>query len=148
MQDVVNDFSVPAHLLTREHFRRARRSLAEGGVFCATVIDLAEPATYLRAVVATLRAEFGQVEVLAARPWWREGGRAKFVVYAADRPLDVDRLRALTPGPPRTLVAPPDYLERLTRDPPPVVLTDDYAPVDRLLAPLAEQAVGDARGRQ
>ena len=132
--DAVNDLSVPAHLMTRESHRAAKRALAPGGVYLVSVIDLLGDGRLWPAAVHTLRAEFACVEVLQSFPAADPDGRNVYVLYAADRPLDPARLRAAQPAgvtlvtrrAPEALVA-----ARLAAEP--VVLTDQFAPVDDLM---------------
>ena len=137
--DAVNDFSVPAHLMTRESHRAAKRTLKPGGVYLVSVIDLLEAGRLWRAGVHTLREEFAYVEVLQSFPNSEPAKRNVYVLYAADVPLDLDRLRAANgvgPGAESATRRAPVAIvgRRLAADR--VVLTDQYAPVDDLMRPV------------
>jgi spermidine synthase len=136
--DAVNDLSVPYHLLTREFNEAVRKTLTPDGVYLVTVIDHLEDGKLWRATFHTLRQTFPHVELLATQPDYDSHGRQVYVFYAADRPLDLDALHATLK---RQGVAeeyshrlPPGELERLLSKYPAVVLTDQYAPVDNLMA--------------
>lgn len=171
VQDAVNDLSVPAHLLTKEYNDEVKAALAPGGVYLLTIIDEVEHGKLWRASMATLRKTFPHVALLTPNEYmvgepppgkdekwmekWRDWqqtwpeARQVYVIYAADRPLDVAALRAATnravgyvPGGENdrpeplffTQLVPDAKLEPyLTRDPG-VILTDQFAPVDNLMA--------------
>jgi spermidine synthase len=151
-QDAVNDFSVPYHLLTKEFNEAVKQTLAPGGVYLATVIDTPEHGKLWRAALHTLRQTFRHVELLIASAEWRPGDAAVLVLYAADHPLDLDAVRAATRKPRSDAHAavasnaaavplawfthrpPPGELERLLAAHPPLILTDQFAPVDNLMA--------------
>ncbi len=162
MTDAVNDFSVPSHLLTVEYNDAVKRTLAPGGAYLLTVIDSIGEGKLWKAAVHTLRKSFPHVELLASTAGWTPGDRQVYVIYASDRPFDpaaVARaadaawaaardpvaapLAAALGGPalggnPTTythLMAADDLAPYLNADPP-VILTDQYAPVDNLMANL------------
>jgi len=125
--DAFNDLSVPYHLTTRETTLRLRSMLAPGGTLAANVIDDFRHGHFLASYVRTVESVFGEANVTLAmedraatsRP------RATFVVIASarSRPFSGATL------PPAALR---DYLARRQA----IVLTDDFAPVDQMLAPL------------
>jgi spermidine synthase len=151
--DAVNDLSVPHHLLTRECNAAVKRTLGHGGVYLVTVIDSPEHGKLWKAAAHTLRQTFAHVELLVSTPDWLPADQSVMVLYAADRPLDLDAVRAATRKPPSEAQAalgsaagaaaqprwfthrpPAGEVERLLAADPPLVLTDQYAPVDNLMA--------------
>jgi len=151
--DAVNDLSVPYHLLTKECNDAVERALAPGGVYLVTVIDDPGHGRLWTAAVHTLRRTFAHVELLTSTADWPLDGQNVLVLYAADRPLDLDELRRATRKPPADLQAavasaagaaaqpqwfthrpPAADVARLLDAGPPLVLTDQYAPVDNLMA--------------
>jgi spermidine synthase len=114
-------------LLTHEAVVEAHRVLRRGGVLIANVADRA-PFDFLRPVLATLRAVFGHVALLAdpgsmrGRRYWNQ------VIVASTRPLPVDELRrrVAKATPPARLVA-GDRLVEFIGDAEP---TTDAAPAD------------------
>jgi MFS family permease len=79
--DAFSARSIPWHLATVEFAREIRRVLRPGGTYALNVIDQ-PPLKLVRAEVATLRAVFGAVAVIAPA----DGG-GNFVVLAAERRL-------------------------------------------------------------
>jgi spermidine synthase/MFS family permease len=138
--DAVNDLTVPAHLLTAEFAKEVRTALTPDGVYVLTVIDRLTDGRLWRAAVHTLRKEFPHVELLSADPQFDPDGQAVYVIYAASTPFDPGKLRAaLAAGGGGTTPAthrPADAadIDRLLGALPPVVLTDQFAPVDNMMA--------------
>ncbi len=132
--DAVNDLSVPAHLLTREFDRAVKKALAPDGVYLLTVIDYLEDGRLWRSAVQTLRKEFAYVELVSPHADYEPDIQQVYVIYAADRPLDLDALAKHGPVKPFTHRLPAGETERLLAKDPGVVLTDQYAPVDNLMA--------------
>jgi predicted membrane-bound spermidine synthase len=129
--DAVNDLSVPAHLLTVECNAAVRRALAPGGVYLVTVIDGVADGRLWKAVFHTLKAGFPHVALLSSEPLTdpdARPSRAVLVLYAADRPP------AAAGHGGATHVVPDELVGRWLATDPPLVLTDQYAPVDNLMA--------------
>ncbi|MFE9653897.1 fused MFS/spermidine synthase [Micromonospora sp. NPDC006431] len=130
--DAFGHLVVPWHLATREMAAEVRRVLRPGGIYVQNVIDV-PPGRFIRAELATVRAEFRHVALIAP-PWGIEGrSGANFLIVASDAPLPLagalSRLGML-PEPASLLSG--DELTGYVGDA--LVLTDDYAPVDQLLA--------------
>jgi spermidine synthase len=132
--DAVNDLSVPAHLLTREFDRAVKKALAPDGVYLLTVIDYLEDGRLWRSAVQTLRTEFAYVELVSPHADYEPDIQQVYVIYAADHPLDLTALAAHGPAKPYTHRLQPGETERLLAKDPGVVLTDQFAPVDNLMA--------------
>jgi hypothetical protein len=147
LMDAYRTRSVPPHLVTREFDRLARVHLSPPGVFLANVIDRWRAPLLAASVAATLALDFPAVDIwvgddgedevaqsnivvaawsdatLALRPQsltlpatlMRAGGEP-YEAAVTWRRVDINALRAAWPG--------------LC----PLILTDDRAPVDRLLA--------------
>ncbi|MET9494363.1 fused MFS/spermidine synthase [Streptomyces sp. NPDC006552] len=89
--DVFGGSRVPAHLTTEAYAREAARVLRPGGCYAANLADGA-PFTFLRSQVATFRAVFAQV-ALVAEPGVLRGRRfGNAVLVAAQSALDVAEL--------------------------------------------------------
>lgn len=131
--DVYHDITIPAHLVTREFNDEVRRRLKPGGIYAINVIEGGDRPAFLTSLVHTLRGAFASVEVwVEARDVGRRD-RTTSVVIASDAASSAGELGATRP-PQRTWIRrPADLLAaRAAAEVP--VLTDDFAPVDRLLA--------------
>jgi spermidine synthase len=131
--DAFGGLSVPWQLTTVEALGLVRSALAPDGVYAVNLIDH-PPLSFVRAELATLRAVFGSVLLLARAPVLAGEGGGNVVAVAADRPLPAGRIAAALAD--RGLawhVAGGDVLAAFVGGAP--VLTDDFAPVDQLLTP-------------
>ena len=140
VQDAVNDLSVPFHIMTKEYNDQVKTLLAPGGVYLLTVIDLYREGQLLRAAARPMAETFPTVQFLSATRAWDSGGPAVWVIAGSERGIDLDELRAFLSseglGPSRTLMLETERLRAYLAEDPQVVLTDQYAPVDNLIAPL------------
>ncbi|SCE84557.1 hypothetical protein GA0074696_1197 [Micromonospora purpureochromogenes] len=130
--DAFGHLVVPWHLATREMAAEVRRVLRPGGMYVQNVIDY-PPGRFIRSELATVAAEFRHVALVAPAAAIAGQQGANFLIVASDAPLPVD---ALTQRLGR-LNAVPDLLaggELAAFVDDALVLTDDYAPVDQLLA--------------
>lgn len=132
--DVYHDITMPAHLVTREFNREVRARLKPGGIYAINVIEGGQRPAFLDSLVRTLGADFASVEVWVDEKDAARLGRITSVVVAADAVSSFERLAAPYP-PTRSWVRRPaaEQAARIAASRPPV-LTDDFAPVDRLLA--------------
>jgi len=128
--DAFNDYEVPYHLATREFNELVARHLDQNGVYLLNVVDGVHY-DFLRSELRTLRRTFPYVGLMATKGDWPPSGRRlTFVIVAAKTPPG-----AVLP------VVPAASLERFLADGQSVVLTDDHAPVEQLLAPVFNQAL-------
>jgi spermidine synthase len=135
--DAFHDISVPQHLVTREFMAAARARLAPDGLFIMTVIDARHGPRFLASIARTATEVFPVVAIWADTQQLTAGNRLTYLVVAGNRSEPGDRLTSDTfPG--RAWVRIPD--ESITRwwhEFSTPVLTDDLAPVDRLLMDVA-----------
>jgi len=137
--DAFNDLSVPYHLVTTEFNRILASRLKPGGVYLANVIDKFEGGEFLKAVANGLRAVFPYVYVFGRGDQFLPFDRNTYVLMASRQPLDRDRLAAVTSEEFDTVRTTPlsdDKLNAYLRSGRALTLTDDFAPVDQLLAKL------------
>lgn len=138
IQDAVNDLSVPAHLMTREYNEAVRRIMTDDSTYLLTVIDEYPEGKFLPAAVRTLKETFAHVYLLADRPHWERPARSVFVIAGRNQPLDWAGIEGAVElagaGPLRTTAMPEAMLGAYLAGAKPVLLTDDFAPVDNLLA--------------
>ncbi len=137
--DAFRDISVPAHLVTREFAQLVRDSLNPQGSYALTVVDEPQRTRFLFSVVRTLFEVFPVVEVWAEVAQLQQTGRITYLVVAGDTPspaeridsrIDLDRSWVRWPA--------SDLKPRVLASDSPV-LTDDYAPVDRLLGAVLRE---------
>ena len=137
--DAFSHYSPPYHLTTYEFNQKVRRLMSPGGVFLANVIDVYQSGLFLGAMINTLERSFPHVYVLSTvfRGPSDDDYRDTFVVAGSGRPLKLDDLDFdVYKG---TLME-QHHLATLRRRSNHLVLTDDFAPVDNLLAPVIAMA--------
>lgn len=130
--------SPPAHLFTQEAFGLARAALTPGGVFAinlVTTVDGRDDRAW-QAVLRTLQETFPQVRAFVASP--PVEGLANVLFFASEQPIEApaSKLR------PEARQDADDMLARELKPPASEVanaalLTDDFAPLEHLLAPGA-----------
>jgi len=148
--DAFNDYSIPYHLTTVEFLESVRSALAPGGIYALNSIDDFERGRVLASFLRTIGQVFPYVEVSPMGQDWRKGGRNTFMILASEQPLDryawdtaADEAFARHIAAPQSLaVADAKFLlsaEELTEiedERQGILLTDNYAPMDSLTAPL------------
>jgi hypothetical protein len=134
--DAFSDVVVPYHLVTDGFDRELRARLAPGGLYAALVHDRGSDGRLLPAVARTMESVFGpgvRWDSPRARTW---------TVVGSAQGIDPGRLRAtrrLTRAGEFPLLSeqmPAEGLAELLGRAGPAMLTDDYAPVELLAAPL------------
>ncbi len=144
--DAFNDLSVPYHLTTREFTAKLGDLLKPSGVYMINIIDIYTEGLgrFLGAFVATTRQSFPYVYVFSSSSEGPTDERDTFVVACSRQPLDLQGLgeRAIDLAFEGVLFAWAEgellggematVLERSGG----LILTDDFAPVDNLLAPI------------
>jgi spermidine synthase len=137
--DAFNDFSVPYHLTTYEFNQRVHAWLAGDGLYMVNLID-GPRGDFVRAYTYTLRQSFRYVYLAPTSELWREASRTTFVLVATDTPLDLNAFKTINAGHGAPLFAQRVLDERavqaLLSEGRVVMLTDQYAPVDQMLAPV------------
>jgi spermidine synthase len=138
--DAFDDVSVPHHLTTVEFARALKARMARDGVYVLNAIDAFDSGRFVGAVLATLARVFAHVGVVGLdrrRDWFDN-----FVVVASDRAVDLEGLTRDDPDsrdPARRLPLRrygPSEVAALRERAGGLVLTDDHAPVENLLAPV------------
>jgi spermidine synthase len=135
--DAFNDYSVPYHLTTKEFNDRVRAWLADDGLYVVNIIDGAY-GRFLRAYTHTLRQSFAHVYLAPTLEDWQNTSRSTFVLIAANQPLDQAALASASRADAivRNQLLDEQALNALLASGSPVTLTDRYAPVDQMLAPV------------
>ncbi|MEM8645360.1 MAG: fused MFS/spermidine synthase [Pseudomonadota bacterium] len=131
--DAFTDIAVPSHLVTREFFTLVRRRLQPGGVYAMNVVDHAEQLDALMAVHHTLKAVFPDVEIFAEEGDIASGGRTTFVLFASEKPSGLTHADDPREDGRRFVRLSPRRLAARAAQKTSTLLTDDFAPIDRLV---------------
>jgi spermidine synthase len=137
--DAFNDLSVPYHLTTAEFSALVAQSLKPDGIYMVNIIDKYQSGEFMRSFMRALKVSFPHVYLMSLGETWRGDAQNTYVVVGTKQPLDLDAFRRSAESGGKTMVTDilPEaelaaYLEGGQR----ITLTDDYAPVDQMLAPL------------
>lgn len=130
--DAFGHLVVPWHLATREMAAEVRRVTRPGGVYVQNVIDY-PPLRFIRAELATVAAEFAHVALIAPPEALAEERGSNFLIVGSDAPLPLEAVQARLGevDPKVSLLSGAELTDFVGGA---MVLTDDYAPVDQLLA--------------
>ena len=152
--DAFNDLSVPYHLTTLEFARHVQKRLEPDGAMIANVIDNWETGRFLASYVKTLQAVFGEKNVAIVLESFADATNAQstYIVIASSALDDlISRMyheRRLTdPAVPAGYVLPHADMQKYVQRRRGIVLTDDYVPVDNMLAPLFADRFADEEAR-
>jgi spermidine synthase len=144
--DAFNDFSVPYHLTTLEFNERVRDWLLDDGLYLVNIID-GPRGDFLRAYTHTLRQTFRHVYLVPTIEPWRQSPRSTFVLVASMTALDGELLKRVAPSAEDSLLARQllegEEIDQVLAEGDVVLLTDRYAPVDQMLAPVFREEAPD-----
>lgn len=133
--DVFHDIAIPYHLVTAEYAELVRSRLTADGLYVLNVVDAHPDPRLVKSIVKTLGTVFPDVSVWLEE-WPQRPERMTYVITMGGSVALPDRLVARH-WPPREWL---DVSERLATTGTPLaglpVLTDDRAPVERLLSTL------------
>jgi predicted membrane-bound spermidine synthase len=132
--DAFHDISIPAHLVTREFHQAVKARLQPSGIYAVNVIEAGRRPRFLASLVRTLSADFDSVEVWLDADDARSSTRINYVVLASGKPTSGDLLHS-TRGIRRSWIRlSADQIASRVDIASAPILTDDFAPVDRLLS--------------
>jgi spermidine synthase len=138
--DAFNDLSIPYHLTTLEFDQQVKRVLKPGGFYLALVIDKMAGGKFIPAYTSTVLQAWPAVQVLADSDTFAASSASTFVVAAGDEAVLPDRLSGVrgqgAAGAVTTHIMNGEAMHKWLDDAHAPVLTDDYAPVDNLIAPI------------
>jgi spermidine synthase len=145
--DAFNDLSIPYHLTTKEFAILLKSLLKPDGMLMANVIDSFKQGAFMPSYIRTLEEVFGKgnVHLISLSSDYDHIGISTFVVVASPKKLDMDDFVKKVKrdgGEMTSHVMPQDQLQEFLKDRYSVILTDDYVPVDNLIAPIFEERFG------
>jgi spermidine synthase len=138
--DAFNDLSIPYHLTTREFDQQLKQLLKDDGFYLALVIDKLRGGKFIPAYTDTVLQVWPAVQVLSDTGPWESPAPSTYVVAAGNYAVAPDRLATVhgqgTNSGVVTKIMPGDMMHQWLDDAQAPILTDDYAPVDNLIAPV------------
>jgi len=131
--DVFHDISVPYHLVTREFAQSVKQKLDSKGIYLINIVDIYPDPRLVKSLVKTLQTEFQHVEVwLEKVPFGLQ--RITYVISAQNARALPGEISSQTGFPRRWLQVKQRLVSRGTPMAELPLLTDDFVPVERLLA--------------
>ena len=137
--DAFNDLSIPYHLTTVEFNRIIAARLKPNGIYLSNIIDKFEGGEFLKAEANALRAVFPHVYIFGRGETFEPFDRNTYVLMASGAPLNRAALDAITARDVpslRTMPLSVDRFNTYVTSGRAITLTDDFVPVDQLLARL------------
>ncbi len=149
--DAFNDLSIPYHLTTREFAGQVHGILSDDGILMSNIIDNFQKGAFLPSYIRTLREVFGEknVYLLSMNPDFKNLRIATFIVIATKGGRNMKEfdawLRERLHGQAKSVLVSDGLMHELLANPHSIVMTDDYTPVDNLIAPIFEERFGHKR---
>jgi len=145
--DAFNDLSIPYHLTTKEFAIQMKGLLKPDGVLLANVIDSFKKGAFMPSYIRTLEEVFGKgnVHLVTLTSDYDHIGISTFVVVASPQKLDMDDFIRTVKGKGGEMtshVMSQEQLQEYLNERYSVILTDDYVPVDNLIALIFEERFG------
>lgn len=132
--DAYTGLTMPAHLVTLEFHREVRGRLMEDGFYVVNLIDSPRAPRFLASLAKTLGETFEVVEVWRRQGMENRNRRLHYGLVARHAPSAFDTITSRGDPSRRWERLDEGAVERLIGGVPALLLTDDLAPVDLLLA--------------
>jgi tetratricopeptide (TPR) repeat protein len=145
-EDAFSDYSVPYQLVTREFNDKLYKILTANGIYLINAIDTYASGLFLGSYLNTLEQTFPYVNVITeAEP--PKSSRRIFVIIASKRQLNLENLNITNDKDKGkntdTWLLSASDMKQLKQNSRGIILTDDYSPVENLLAPVV---LGSGKG--
>jgi len=141
-EDALNDYSIPYQLTTKEFNDKIAQILTDRGVYMIELIDTYSSGLFVGSFVNTLEKTFPYVYVVTEQQ--PNSIRNTFVILAAKQEINLENLTSEKPIESLDLWILSDTDIKILRNKARgIVLTDNYAPVENMLAPVVRQSALD-----
>ncbi len=146
--DAYNDLSIPYHLTTKEFAEQIKGIMNPNAILMSNIIDNFQKGIFLPSYIKTLQEVFGKknVYLISVNPNFRETRISTFIVLASNGKIDMDAFEKFLNdelGQNATAaVLPEDLMEEFINRKDTIIITDDHAPIDNLIAPVFEERFG------
>jgi spermidine synthase len=149
--DAYNDISIPYHLTTKEFMEQIKGVMNPGGILMSNIIDNFQKGAFLPSYMKTLREVFGQknVYLISVSPDFKNTKISTFIVVAGNGDINIkdfsDHIKNRIEGKVTSAIIPEDLMEEFLNNRYSIIIKDDYAPIDNLIAPVFEERFGYRR---
>lgn len=134
-EDAFGTDNVPYQLVSKEFNDKISQILTDDGAYMVNIIETYNSGLFLGAIINTLQQTFANVHVLS--DFSPRNAPVNFVVIATKRQVDLENMDAEKPIESLDLQILSDSdIETLKEKAHRITLTDNYAPVENLLAPV------------
>ncbi len=136
--DVFNGLSTPYHLTTYEFDRLVQKNLKPDGMYMMNIVDNYLRGRYMASMLWTLQHVFHNVYLFSTEISWNYPGLETYIIVATDNNLDIEGFKEYM-AVKKSFVAnvhDPVLLTEYIAQKNAILLTDDYAPTDILLASI------------
>ncbi len=141
--DAFHGFSVPYHLTTKEFNDRLRSHLSPDGIYMLNIID-GRNGEFSRSAARTLEETFPYVAAIPVVENYQDLVRNTWVLVGANKPINRELYLSASATTPRPDIAAHLWdgakLGDFVAGGHSIIITDDYAPVDNILAPVFEES--------
>jgi tetratricopeptide (TPR) repeat protein/MFS family permease len=146
-EDAFNDYSVPFQLVTKEFNDKIAKILTDDGVYMLNIIDIFDSGQFLGALINTLEKTFPYVHVLAdyTAPVSK---RQTYVIIAAKYYFEPESILSRYNKNLKLRHLSESDINHLKERSGCVVLTDDYTPVENMLAPVVRESANEKLATQ
>ena len=138
-EDAINDYTVPYQLVTKEFNDKIFELLEDTGLYMVNLIDIFDSGLFAGTFLNTLEQTFPYVYVITTRE--PRMARNTFVLIAAKQKIETENLSSEEALKNLDLWILSDSDKNILRKKSQgIILTDDYAPVENMLAPVVRQS--------
>jgi spermidine synthase len=149
--DAYNDLSIPYHLTTKEFVAQLKSIMTPSAILMSNIIDNFQKGSFLPSYIKTLQEVFGDknVHLISVSPDFENLRISTFIVMASVRPLDMAAfdtwLKTHFRQEAKSAIVSDELVRKMLTNRYSIVIRDDYAPVDNLVAPVFEERFGYSR---
>ncbi len=146
--DAYNDLSIPYHLTTKEFVAQLKSIMTPQGILMSNIIDNFQKGSFLPSYIKTLQEVFGErnVYLMSVSPDFENLRISTFIVMASVQPLDMAAfdawLKTHFRQEAKSAIVSAELMHKMLTNRYSIVIRDDYAPVDNLIAPVFEERFG------
>ena len=140
-EDAINDYSVPYQLVTKEFNDKIYKILKDDGAYMLNLIDIFDSGQFLGAIINTVQQTFPNVYVLSKDA--PRNMRNTFVIVAAKQKINLQKILKKYKTDVDMWCLNDAEINSLKQKAHQIVLTDDYAPVENMLAPVVRRSAID-----
>ena len=146
--DAYNDLSIPFHLTTKEFARLLNDIMNPDSILLTNIIDNFQKGSFLPSYIRTLAEVFGKgnIHVISVSNDFEKRGPSTYIILTVKGNIKIkdfeEYLKDSFGDEAISKVVPEKILNKFLEKEYSVVLRDDYAPVDNLIAPVFEERFG------